>query len=248
MRAIVKNAVNCKQVTDGVEIFTCEGSLPDIAFEVTTIDGSKKELVLRNEDYNIKYIEFQPIEHLHSQGIQLLLGDTFFRKYYTEFNYKDRRLSFAVRVKKKGDFIFWVVLVAVLVLTLGAAGCFYAHKIHDTVFERSGSQNQRRSDISPEDPPASRGIVYSGQFGTRTQYTTEAEQPTVPSAPAPTASIGTGYRLSDGQPLNGRDNRFFSGILRRFTAPTQAPPDARMMREHRERLLSTVNSKVVEKP
>jgi len=247
MGAIVKNAVNCRSVNDGIEIFTCQGNLPDIAFQVTTIDGSKKELILRNEDYNIKYIEFQPIQHLHSQGIQLLLGDTFFRKYYTEFNHKDRRLSFAVRVKKKGDFTFWIVLVAVLVLLLGTAGCFYAHKMDGTVLVRSGLQNERRSDVSPEDPPAARGIVYSGQFGTTTKYTSEAEQPAVPSAPAPRAAVGTGYRLSDGQQLNGQDSRFFSGILRRFNAPARAPPDVRTMREHRERLLSTVNMKVVDK-
>jgi len=204
-------------------------------------------MVLRNEDYNINFIEFQPIQHLSSQGIQLLLGDTFLRKYYTEFNYKDRRLSFALRVKKKGDFLFWIILLAVLVVALGAVGCFYAHKRYGIVFLTSVSQSDHREDISPEDQPAARGIVYSGQFGTTTQYTNELEQPLVPSKPAPTTSLGTGYRLSDGQQQNDRSNGFFSGILER-RAPTRPPPDIRTMREHRERLFSNVNLRVGRDP
>jgi len=248
MQAIVKNAVNCMGVNDGTDILTCQGSLPDIALHVTTIDGSKKEMVLRNEDYNINYIEFQPIQYLNSQGIQLLLGDTFLRKYYTEFNYKDRRLSFAVRVKKKGDFVFWIVLFAFLVLALGTIGCFTAHKKYGTVFLRSFSRGEPRVGIAPEPQPPARGIVYAGQFGTITKYSNRAEQPSVPSAPAPRARVGTGYSLSTGQQLTSRSDGFFSGILRRITAPSRAPPDVRTLREHRERLLSTVKPNVVEEP
>jgi len=246
MPAIVKDGVNCIGNNDGRAVFTCQGILPDIAFHVTTVDGSKQELVLRNEDYNIQYIEFQPIQDLKKQGIQLLFGDTFLRKYYTDFNYRDRRLSFAVRVKKKGDFVFWIVLFAVLVLVLGIIGCFYAHKEFGTVFLRSFSQNERGSGaIDPENQPPARGIVYSGQFGTITKYTNEAEQPSVPSLPVPTATVGNGYRLSSGQEMTSQKKTFFSGIFKRITAPSQAAPDVRILRERRERLLSTVNMNAV---
>jgi len=245
-REIVKSAVNCKSVSEVKDILACQGQLPDISLRVTTVDGHKEELVLRNEDYNIKFIEFQPIEFLSSQGIQLLLGDSFLRKYYTEFNYKDRRLSFAVRVKKKGDFVFWVVLLAILALAIGTGGCFYAHKSYGITFFRSVSQSDGRQDISsPHEQPAARGIVYSGQLGTTTQYTNELERPLVPSTPAPGVSMGTGYRLSDGQQLTDRNDGFFSGILRRNNAPSRAAPDAQTMRAQRERLLSTVNLRVI---
>jgi len=243
--------VNCIGDIDGREIFTCQGTLPDIAFSVTTIDGRKEELVLKSEDYNIQYIEFQPIQELNNQGIQLLFGDTFLRKYYTDFNYRDRRLSFAVRVKKKGDFVFWIVLFAVLVLLLGIIGCFYAHKVSGTVFLISLSQNERSSGAGasdPEDQPPARGIVYSGQFGTVTKYTNEAQQPPVPSAPAPTARDGNGYRLSSSQEMSSRKKTFFSGVFRRITAPSLAAPDVRILRERRERLLSSVSINAVEEP
>jgi len=241
----VKSAVNCKAASEVREILSCQGDLPDISLRITTVDGHEEELILKNEDYNIKFIEFHPIPYLNSQGIQLLLGDTFLRKYYTEFNYKDRRLSFAVRVKKKGDFVFWIVLLAMLALALGIGGCFYAYKRYGITSLRSVSQSDRRQDISPEEQPAARGVVYSGQFGTTTKYTNELEDPLVPSTPAPTASLGTGYRLSDGQQLTDRNDGFFSGILGRNNAPTRSPPDAQTMREHRERLLSTVNLRVI---
>jgi len=241
----VKNAVNCKAISEVREIIACQGDLPDISLRIMTVDGQTEELVLRNEDYNNKFIEFQPIPYLSSQGIQLLLGDTFLRKYYTEFNYKDRRLSFAVRVKKKGDFVFWIVLLAMLAFALGIGGCFYAHKRYGISLLRSVSQSDRRQDISPGEQPAARGVVYSGQFGTTTKYTNELEHPLVPSMPAPTASPVTGYRLSDGQQLTDRNDGFFSRILGRNNAPSRPAPDAQTVRERRERLLSTVNLRII---
>jgi len=236
MRAIVKDAVNCKAVAAGQEIIACQGMLPEIALQVTTIGGSKQELVLRNEDYNSRYIEFQPIDYLSTQGIQLLLGDTFLRKYYTEFNYKDRQLNFALRVKQKGDFVYWILLVGALVLVLGALGCFLAHRKYDAICRRGG---QRLG--STEDPqPAERGIVYNGQYGTETRYTSEVEQPR--SAPAPIASNSVGYRLSDGQQQSGRGRGLVSGIVGRLTGPSR-PTDAKIMREQREKLLSNLEQK-----
>eukprot|EP00495_Collosphaeridae_sp_1-RS-2012_P000152 TRINITY_DN1000_c0_g2_i2.p2 TRINITY_DN1000_c0_g2~~TRINITY_DN1000_c0_g2_i2.p2 ORF type:complete len:109 (-),score=8.56 TRINITY_DN1000_c0_g2_i2:53-379(-) len=94
-------ARKCSTAKDDSDTLVCEGTLPDVAFQVRADDGSLQELVLTNADYNPQYVEFLPIDGLSSQGVHFLLGDTFMRKYYTEFNHKDRLLSFAIRVEKR---------------------------------------------------------------------------------------------------------------------------------------------------
>jgi len=245
MRAIVKNGVNCKAVSGLKDVVSCQGNLPDVAFQVTTIDGSSEELVLTNEDYNNRYIEFQPIELLSSQGIQLLLGDTFLRKYYTEFNFKDRRLDFALRVKQKGDFLFWITLFGGLVLVLGLVGCFLAHWHYGVLLIQNTRDPPFATQLSPETQPEARGIVYSGQFGSSTQYSNDIEHSlsqTVPLSAAPISSRKGGYRLSDGQHEGGRGRRFVSGLFGSLGASGRST-EAQIMREQRERLLSSLERK-----
>jgi len=247
MPAIVRDGVNCKAVSGVQDVVSCQGNLPDIAFQVTTIDGSNEELVLKNEDYNIRYIEFQPIELLSSQGIQLLLGDTFLRKYYTEFNFKDRRLDFALRVKKKGDFLFWITLFGGFVLVLGVIGCFLAHWHYGVVLNQNTRDPPFATQLSPEAQREARGIVYSGQFGSTTQYPNDVENSssrTVPLSAAPISSGRGGYRLSDGQQEGGRGHRLVSGIFGRLGSSGR-PTEAQTMREQRERLLSALEQKDV---
>jgi len=159
------------------------------------------------------------------------------RKYYTEFNFKDRRLSFAVRVKKKGDLVFWVLLSGGVVFVLGVGGCFLAHWKYGAIFMIKASRPMSTTQLSPESDPTARGIVYSGQFGSTTHYRNDVEQPASRASSRSAAPVVGGFRLSDGQKESSRGNGLMSGVLRRLSVPSSSP-NVQTLREHREKLLS----------
>jgi len=233
--AIVTGARKCATAKDGSDTLVCEGKLPDVAFQVRADDGSLQELVLTNADYNPQYVEFLPIDGLSSQGVHFLLGDTFMRKYYTEFNHKDRLLSFAIRVKKKGNIIFWIVLLAVIVGGLALIACIvtYIRSRSRAASSLQGGQSVRYYQAEASRPEA-RDIVYEGQ-GTSTQYGSGRSNVVRPEQPSVVSSIpGVGRRLGDSR--SSLTSAF--GRLR----PRQTS-NAQRLREQREKLLSNLEQK-----
>jgi len=111
---IVKD--NCKETRDAIE---CWGKLPDVIFLVKDIFGVRKELTLQDQDYYTQELKFLPVQGIYEEtAVYLIFGTTILQKFYTEFNYRDRQINFAIRVKKKGDWVFWISLLAGVVFLL----------------------------------------------------------------------------------------------------------------------------------
>jgi len=230
--AIVTGARKCATAKGDSDTLVCEGKLPDVVFQVRANDGSLQELVLTNADYNPQYVEFLPIDGLSSQGVHFLLGDTFMRKYYTEFNHKDRLLSFAIRVKKKGNIIFWIILLAVIVGALALIACVvtYIRSRSRASSSLQGGQSVRYYQAEASRTEA-RDIVYEGQ-GTSTQYGSERSNVVRSEQPSVVSSIpGVGRRLGDSR------SSFFGRLRPRQTS------NAQRLREQREKLLSNLEQR-----
>jgi len=59
---------------------------------------------LKEQDYNVQELAFLPVQGLYEEsGVHLIFGTTMLHKFYTEFNYRDGQINFALRKKKKGD-------------------------------------------------------------------------------------------------------------------------------------------------
>lgn len=111
---------SCKEIGNRAQ---CRTKLLEITFLVNDVSGVQKELMLQDKGTDDEVLDFYPVDGIYEEtGIHLILGVQILQKFYTEFNYRDRQINFALRKKEKGNHVFWISLIAGIVCVLALAG------------------------------------------------------------------------------------------------------------------------------
>jgi len=227
------------------EDLLCMGELPDIAFIVTDIDGDHRELILKNEDYNANRLSVMPIEGLYDDtGVHFIFGTTVLHKFYTEFNYRDRQINFAIRKNQQGSWVFWMIILSSTVGILTLIGYTW-HRVSSrrrSPVEREGREQvyapgteEQLGDINQSVPLCAFIPDEEKKEIVNKNSTAELSAPVVTESP-----IIPAYNMNDVQSVETYAGEGTCEVADRGHGDSYTEPEnGRKLNEYREKLLSS---------
>jgi len=227
------------------EDLLCMGELPDIAFLVADIDGNQKELILKNEDYNANRLSIMPIEGLYDEsGVHFIFGTTVLHKFYTEFNYRDRQINFALRKNQQGNEVFWIIILSStvgMITLIGYTWYRFSNRRTSRVEREDREQvnapgtEERLGDINQSVPPCASIPDEEIKEIVNKNGSPELSVPVATGSP-----IIPAYNMNDVQSVETYAGEGTCGVADRGHGDTYSEPEnGRTINEYREKLLSS---------